>query len=89
MEMTNFGANDPLAVKLWNKSLDVEALNGDANSVIHHETETSTPQGKRFSAPNAPIRAELVADDSCCALGMTAWFRAGIGALPPIGRSRA
>jgi hypothetical protein len=71
MAMTNFGTNDPLAVKLWSKSLDVEALNGDANSVIHHKTETSTPQGKRFSAPKAPIRAELVADDSCCALGMT------------------
>jgi hypothetical protein len=26
MEMTNFGTNDRLAVKLWSKSLDVEAL---------------------------------------------------------------
>lgn len=26
MAMTNFGTNDPLAVKLWSKSLDVEAL---------------------------------------------------------------
>jgi hypothetical protein len=26
MEMPNFGTNDPLAVKLWSKSLDVEAL---------------------------------------------------------------
>jgi hypothetical protein len=26
MAMTNFGTNDPLAVKLWSKSLNVEAL---------------------------------------------------------------
>jgi hypothetical protein len=29
------------------------------------------PKGKRFSAPQAAIRAELLADDSCSALGMT------------------
>ena len=26
MAMTNFGTNDPLAVNLWSKSIDVEAL---------------------------------------------------------------
>jgi hypothetical protein len=74
MAITNFGTNDPLEVNLWSKSIDVEALKhtdifpligDDANSVIH------TPQGERFSAQQAAIRSELVADDSCCALGMT------------------
>jgi hypothetical protein len=80
MAVTNFGTNDPLAVNLWSKSIDVEAprhtdifplIGDDANSVIHPKTETRTPQGEWFSAPQAAIRAELVADDSCCALGMT------------------
>jgi hypothetical protein len=80
MPMTNFGTNDPLAVNLWSKSVDVEArkhtdifpLTGDdANSVIHRKPKTSTPQGERFSAPQAAIRADLIADDSCSALGMT------------------
>jgi hypothetical protein len=80
MAITNFGTNDPLAANLWSKSIDVEApkhtdifplIGDDANSVIHRKTETSTPQGERFSAPQAAIRAELVADDNCCALGMT------------------
>jgi len=80
MAMTNFSINDPLAVNLWSKSIDVEALKhtdispltgDDANSVIHRKTKTSTPQGERFSAPQAAIRAELIADDSCSALGRT------------------
>jgi hypothetical protein len=53
MPMTNFGTNDPLALNLWSKSVDVEArkptdifpLTGDdANSVIHREPKTSTPR---------------------------------------------
>ena len=80
MAMTNFGTNDPLAVNLWSKSIDVEALKhtdifpltgDDANSVIHRKAKTSTPQGERFSAAQAAIRAELIADDSRSALGMT------------------
>ena len=80
MAITDFGTNDPLAVNLWSKSIDVEALKhrdifpltgDDANSVIHRKPKTSTPQGERFSAPQAAIRAELIADDSCSALGMT------------------
>jgi len=48
MAMTNFGTNDPLAVNLWSKSIDVEALKhtdifpltGDgANSVIHRNAD--------------------------------------------------
>jgi hypothetical protein len=80
MAITNFGTNDPLAVNLCSKSIDLEALKhtdifpltgDDANSVIHRETKTNTPQGERFSAPQAAaIRAELIADDSCSALGM-------------------
>ena len=90
MPMTNFGTNDPLAVKLWSESTDVEALKhtdifpligDDANTVIHRKTETSTPQGERFSAPQAAIRAELIADDSCCALGMTVHGPAPVLAL--------
>jgi hypothetical protein len=98
MAMTNFGTNDPLAVNLWSKSIDVEALKhtdispsagDDANSVIHRKTKTSTPQGERFSAPQAAIRAELIADDSCSARDDGAWFRAVGGnpsTLRPTGR---
>ncbi len=80
MAITDFGTNDPLAVNLWSKSVDVEArkhtdifpLTGDdADSVIHRKPKTSTPQGERFSAPQAAIRADLIVDDSCSALGMT------------------
>ena len=39
------------------------------------------PQGKRFSAPQAAIRAELLADDRCCALGMTVRHPAPVLAL--------
>ncbi len=71
MAITNFDTNDPLAVNLWSESIDVEALKhtdifpligDDANNVIHRNTEASTPQSERFSAPQAAIRAELVAD---------------------------
>jgi N4-gp56 family major capsid protein len=58
MPITNFGTNDPLAVKLWAKSLDVEALKytdifpligTDANSIIHHKTETSKGAGDKIT----------------------------------------
>jgi hypothetical protein len=39
------------------------------------------PQGKRFSAPQAAIRAELLTYDSCCALGMTVRHPAPVLAL--------
>jgi len=58
MAITNFGTNDPLAVKLWSKSLDVEALKftdifpligDDANSIIHRKTETSKGAGDKVT----------------------------------------
>jgi N4-gp56 family major capsid protein len=58
MAITNFGTNDPLAVKLWSKSLDVEALKytdifpligTDSNSIIHHKTETSKGAGDKVT----------------------------------------
>lgn len=56
--MTNFGVNDALAVKLWSKTLEVEALKytdifpligDDANSIIHRKTETSKGPGDRVT----------------------------------------
>jgi N4-gp56 family major capsid protein len=56
--MTNFGTNDALAVKLWSKSLDVEALKytdifpligSDANSIIHRKEETSKGAGDKVT----------------------------------------
>jgi N4-gp56 family major capsid protein len=56
--ITNFGTNDPLAVKLWSKSLDVEALKytdifpligDDANSIIHRKSETSKGAGDKVT----------------------------------------
>jgi Protein of unknown function (DUF4043) len=50
--------NDPLAIKLWSKSLDVEALKftdifpligDDANSVIHRKNETSKGPGDKVT----------------------------------------
>jgi N4-gp56 family major capsid protein len=58
MAMTNYGVNDALAVKLWSKSLDHEALKytdigplvGDSpNSIIHRKTETSKGPGDRVT----------------------------------------
>lgn len=58
MAMTNFGVNDALAVKLWSKTLEVEALKytdifpligDDANSIIHRKTETSKGPGDRVT----------------------------------------
>lgn len=58
MAITSFGTNDPLAVKLWSKSLDVEALKyteiypligDDANSIIHRKTETSKGPGDKVT----------------------------------------
>jgi N4-gp56 family major capsid protein len=55
---TNFGVNDALAVKLWSKTLDVEALKytdifpligDDANSIIHRKTETSKGPGDKVT----------------------------------------
>jgi len=52
--MTNFGVNDSLAVKLWSKTLDAEALKytdigpliGDSpNAIIHRKIETSKGPG--------------------------------------------
>jgi N4-gp56 family major capsid protein len=58
MAMTNYGVNDTLAVKLWSKRLDHEALKytdigpligDDANSVIHRKTEMSKGPGDRVT----------------------------------------
>lgn len=58
MAMTNFGVNDALAVKLWSRTLEAEALKytdifpligTDANSVIHHKTETSKGPGDKVT----------------------------------------
>jgi N4-gp56 family major capsid protein len=58
MAMTNFPVNDALAVKLWSKTLDHEALKytdifpligNDANSIIHHKTETSKGAGDKVT----------------------------------------
>jgi len=56
--MTSFGVNDALAVKLWSKKLDHEALKytdigpligDDANSIIHRKTEMSKGPGDRVT----------------------------------------
>jgi len=58
MAMTNFPVNDALAVKLWSKTLDHEALKytdigpligTDANSIIHHKVETSKGAGDKVT----------------------------------------
>lgn len=58
MAMTSFGVNDALAVKLWSKTLDAEALKytdiapligDDANSIIHRKTETSKGPGDKVT----------------------------------------
>jgi N4-gp56 family major capsid protein len=58
MAMTNFGVNDSLAVKLWSKTLDAEALKytdigpliGDSpNAIIHRKTETSKGPGDQVT----------------------------------------
>jgi len=58
MAMTNFPVNDSLAVKLWSKTLDHEALKytdiapligTDANSIIHHKVETSKGAGDKVT----------------------------------------
>lgn len=58
MSMTNYGVNDALAVKLWSKALDHEALKftdigpligRSPNSIIHLKTETSKGAGDRIT----------------------------------------
>lgn len=58
MAMTNFPVNDTLAVKLWSKTLDHEALKftdifpligDDANSIIHRKTEASKGAGDKVT----------------------------------------
>lgn len=58
MAMTSFGVNDALAVKLWSKTLDNEALKytdigpliGDGpNAIIHRKTETSKGPGDQVT----------------------------------------
>src|SRR5437588_12440655 len=58
MATTSFGVNDALAVKLWSKMLDAEALKAteiapligdDANSIIQRKTETSKGAGDKVS----------------------------------------
>jgi N4-gp56 family major capsid protein len=58
MAITNFGVNDSLAVKLWSKTLDAEALKytdigpliGDSpNAIIHRKTETSKGPGDQVT----------------------------------------
>jgi N4-gp56 family major capsid protein len=58
MATTSYGVNDALAVKLWSKRLDHEALKytdigpligENANSVIHKKTETQKGSGDRIT----------------------------------------
>lgn len=58
MAITSFGVNDALAVKLWSKSLDNEAVKytdvapliGDGpNAIIHRKTETAKGAGDRVT----------------------------------------
>jgi N4-gp56 family major capsid protein len=58
MAITDFGVNDALAVKLWSKTLSVQALQatdiapliGDGpNSIIQHKTETSKGPGDQVT----------------------------------------
>jgi N4-gp56 family major capsid protein len=58
MSTTSYGVNDALAVKLWSKRLDHEALKytdigpligDDANSVIHRKTETQKGAGDQIT----------------------------------------
>jgi len=58
MATTSFGVNDALAVKLWSKMLDAEALKAteiapligdDANSIIQRKTETSKGAGDKVT----------------------------------------
>ncbi|MFA6267675.1 MAG: N4-gp56 family major capsid protein [Pseudolabrys sp.] len=58
MAMTNYGVNDALAIKLWSKKLDHEALKytdigpliGDSpDSIIHRKTETSKGPGDQVT----------------------------------------
>ena len=58
MAMTSYGVNDALAIKLWSKMLDHEALKytdigpligDDPNSIIHRKTETEKGPGDRIT----------------------------------------
>src|SRR5205085_3855509 len=58
MATTSFGVNDALAVKLWSKMLDAEALKAteiapligdDANSIIQRKTETGKGAGDKVT----------------------------------------
>lgn len=58
MAITSYGVNDALAVKLWSKKLDHEALKytdigpligTDPNSIIHLKTETQKGKGDRIT----------------------------------------
>lgn len=58
MAITNFGVNDALAVKIWSKTLDAEALKftdigpliGDSpNAIIHRKAETSKGPGDQVT----------------------------------------
>lgn len=58
MSVTSYGVNDSLAVKLWSKKLDHEALKytdigpligNDANSIIHRKTETEKGAGDKVT----------------------------------------
>jgi hypothetical protein len=65
---TSFGVNDSFAVKLWSKSLDVEALKfteiepligEDAGAIIHRKTETSKGKGDQVTFG---LRLQLTGD---------------------------
>jgi N4-gp56 family major capsid protein len=58
MSITSYGVNDALAIKLWSKKLDHEALKytdigplvgDDANSVIHRKTEMQKGPGDKVT----------------------------------------
>jgi hypothetical protein len=58
MAATNFGVNSPLAVKLWAKKLNVEALKATwiskfmgegTDSVIQHKTDMEKSAGDRLT----------------------------------------
>lgn len=58
MSITSYGVNDSLAIKLWSKKLDHEALKytdigpligDDANAIIHRKTETEKGPGDKVT----------------------------------------
>ena len=59
MAMTNFGTNDPLAVKLWSKSLDVEAAElQEEQLAIHQQATAAAAANKQVTIESLIAEAE-------------------------------